>query len=353
MLADDPEAPTTIDEALRVPAADGRPGRGLGDDRRRTRSRAPTRGDRLGATEEGRGRRPGAQAGVELAARLAGALGDRQLARRDGSAARLLLPRDRPADRPHGPGIKAQGVAVPGLAMYILIGRTPELRLEPDLGRPRRPRRLRRGALRARTARAPTRDSTHYLFEGECRPFERFNAGLLNGEPLTYDVSVHGPVFATATVDGEPYALSRRRSTFGRDGAEPRRPQGHDRGRGDDAEAASGRPPNKFGFTFNWAYVSRKKTAFFTLRPPARARPRARPPPADARDRQVRVDAATSAATSIRTTSAARTACCSTGTTVGARVHARRRRAVRLGAAGRAVRPVAARRPGSPTTSAS
>ena len=25
----------------------------------------------------------------------------------------------------HGPGIKAQGAAVPGLAMYILIGRTP------------------------------------------------------------------------------------------------------------------------------------------------------------------------------------------------------------------------------------
>ena len=28
---------------------------------------------------------------------------------------------------------------------------------------------------------------------------------------------MHGPVFATATVDGEPYALSRKRSTFGRD----------------------------------------------------------------------------------------------------------------------------------------
>ena len=63
----------------------------------------------------------------------------------------------------------------------------------------------------------PTRASTHYLYKGDCRPFEEFNAGLLAGTPLRYHVSVHGPVFGTATVDGEPYALSRKRSTFGRD----------------------------------------------------------------------------------------------------------------------------------------
>ncbi len=34
---------------------------------------------------------------------------------------------------------------------------------------------------------------------------------------MIYNTSIHGNVFATATVNGKPYALSRRRSTFGRD----------------------------------------------------------------------------------------------------------------------------------------
>ncbi|HEX5095805.1 MAG TPA: penicillin acylase family protein, partial [Acidimicrobiia bacterium] len=116
-----------------------------------------------------------------------------------------------------GPGYEAQGAAVPGMAMYILIGRThdyawsltsanhdvrdvfAEQLCEPD-------------------GSAPTRASDHYLFDGECRPFVEFDAGLLNGTPLRYPTSVHGPVIGTATVQGAPYALTRKRSTFGRDG---------------------------------------------------------------------------------------------------------------------------------------
>ena len=51
---------------------------------------------------------------------------------------------------------------------------------------------------------APTRASSHYLYKGECRPLEDVNAGLLNGTPLRYKSSVHGNVFATATIDGKP-----------------------------------------------------------------------------------------------------------------------------------------------------
>ena len=79
-----------------------------------------------------------------------------------------------------GPGIEAQGVGVPGLSMYLLIGRTQdyawsltsashdvrdvfaEVLCEPD------------GA-------EPTRDSLHYEFDGVCTPFNIFNAGELNG----------------------------------------------------------------------------------------------------------------------------------------------------------------------------
>ena len=64
----------------------------------------------------------------------------------------------------------------------------------------------------------PTRASDHYLFQGMCRPFETFDAGTLNGTPILYPLSVHGPVIGTATSNGQPVALTRQRSTFGRDG---------------------------------------------------------------------------------------------------------------------------------------
>lgn len=162
----------------------------------------------------------------------------------------------------HGPGINAQGAAVPGLAMYILIGRTQnyawsltsaghdvrdvyaEKLCEPDGSK-------------------PTRDSSHYLYKGKCKAFEDFNAGELEGEPITYPVSVHGPVFATATVKGKPYALSRRRSTFGRDALNLAALHDMTGGKAKTPKKFW-KTANKFGFTFNWAYVSRKSTAYFT-----------------------------------------------------------------------------------------
>ena len=162
----------------------------------------------------------------------------------------------------HGPGIKAQGAAVPGLAMYILIGRTQnyawsltsaghdvrdvfaEKLCEPD-------------------GSAPSRDSTHYLYKGDCKAFKPFDAGTLNGDPVAYDTTVHGPVFATATVNGKPYALSRQRSTFGRDALNLGALKGMTEG---DASTPKKfwNTANKFGFTFNWAYTSRGKTAYFS-----------------------------------------------------------------------------------------
>jgi acyl-homoserine lactone acylase PvdQ len=171
----------------------------------------------------------------------------------------------------HGPGIKAQGAAVPGLAMYILIGRTQnyawsltsaghdvrdvyaERLCEPD-------------------GSQPTRASKHYRFNGECRAFEDFDAGVLQGKPLRFQRSVHGPVIGTATVDGRPYALSRKRSTFGRDALNLAALK-------DMTEGKASNPrrfwtaANQFGFTFNWGYVSRRTTSFFSSgRLPRRAR---------------------------------------------------------------------------------
>lgn len=160
-----------------------------------------------------------------------------------------------------GPGIEAQGAAVPGLAMYMLIGRTrdyawsltsanqdvrdvyAEVLCEPD-------------------GSAPTRESGHYEYEGECVPFEQFDAGTLGGVPIVYPTSVHGPVIGTATVDGAPVALTSRRSTFGRDALNLAALKDMTEGDAATPEAFF-ESANKFGFTFNWGYANRDGIGYF------------------------------------------------------------------------------------------
>lgn len=160
-----------------------------------------------------------------------------------------------------GPGIEAQGIAVPGLAMYMLIGRTRdyawsltsatqdvrdvfvEVLCEPD-------------------GSAPTRESGYYEHDGECVPFEQFEAGTLGGVPVRYPVSVHGPVIGTATSEGRPVALTSKRSTFGRDGLNLGALKDMTEGDADTAEAFFD-VANKFGFTFNWGYANRDGIAYF------------------------------------------------------------------------------------------
>jgi acyl-homoserine lactone acylase PvdQ len=162
----------------------------------------------------------------------------------------------------HCPGVSAQGVGVPGLAMYILIGRTQDYAWSlTSAGHDVRD--VYAEQLCEPDASPPTRASTHYLFNGVCQAFDSFNAGTLNRVPLVYNVSVHGPVFATATVGGQPYALSRRRSTFGRDGLNLVALKDMTEGKAT-SPSRFWRTANEFGFTFNWAYVSRKATAYFS-----------------------------------------------------------------------------------------
>ena len=162
----------------------------------------------------------------------------------------------------HGPGIKAQGVAVPGLAMYILIGRTQNYAWSLTSAN-HDVRDVFAEQLCNPDGSAPTRASTHYLFKGQCRAFEEFNAGLLNGTPLRYRISVHGPVIGTATVGGKPYALARKRSTFGRDALNLGALKDLTEGKATSPDRFYS-AANQFGFTFNWAYVSRKATAYFS-----------------------------------------------------------------------------------------
>ena len=58
---------------------------------------------------------------------------------------------------------------------------------------------------------------TMYRYKGECRPMEEFDAGTLDGEPVSFMRTVHGPVVAYATVKGERVAISSQRSSYGED----------------------------------------------------------------------------------------------------------------------------------------
>ncbi len=162
-----------------------------------------------------------------------------------------------------GPGIKAHGAAVPGLGMYLLLGRTPNYAWSlTSASNDVRDQFLER--LCNPDGSPATRDSVHYMFKGRCRAMGRFNAGVLDGDtPLTYRTTVHGPVHGTALVDGKPYAISMARSTFGRDGLNLMALKHMTEG---DARTPRDfwRIANQFEFTFNWGYVSRRHNAFFS-----------------------------------------------------------------------------------------
>jgi acyl-homoserine lactone acylase PvdQ len=172
----------------------------------------------------------------------------------------------------HYPGApNAQGIAVPGLAMYILIGRTNNYAWSlTSAGHDVRD--VFAEKLCNPDGSAPTRASTHYVYKGRCRALRNFDAGQLDGKALRFKTSVHGPVIGTATVGGKPYALARKRSTFGRDGLNLAALHDMTAGKASTPEKFW-KTANQFEFTFNWAYASRKATAYFTSgRLPKRAR---------------------------------------------------------------------------------
>jgi acyl-homoserine lactone acylase PvdQ len=160
-----------------------------------------------------------------------------------------------------GPGIEAQGAAVPGLAMYILVGRTENYAWSLTSAN-QDVRDVFAEVLCNPDGSSPTRDSGFYEYNGECIPFETFDAGTLGDVPIRYPVSVHGPVIGTALSEGIPVALTRKRSTFGRDGLNLAALKDMTEGDADTPEAFF-EVANKFGFTFNWGYANRDGIGYF------------------------------------------------------------------------------------------
>jgi acyl-homoserine lactone acylase PvdQ len=109
-----------------------------------------------------------------------------------------------------GPGIHARGSTSAPFPGYILIGRNQDSAWS-----------LTSAGLDIIDTYAETLcggSDTKYMFDGRCRDMDRFDAGTLNGTtPISFYRTVHGPVIGYATVGGTRVALSRKRSSYGRD----------------------------------------------------------------------------------------------------------------------------------------
>ena len=109
----------------------------------------------------------------------------------------------------HAPGLDWRGATSAPFPGYLLIGRGPDF------------------ATTLTSASGDVVDeyaetlcghsTTKYLFKGQCRSMEHFDAGTLNGKTVAFNMTVHGPVVGYARVHGRMVAISSKRSSYGKD----------------------------------------------------------------------------------------------------------------------------------------
>ncbi|MEA2405654.1 MAG: hypothetical protein QOE08_2301 [Thermoleophilaceae bacterium] len=173
----------------------------------------------------------------------------------------------------HAPGIDARGASFPGVNLYVQLGRGPDYSwsatsagqdntdtfavdlCEPD-GKP------------------ATLASSHYMFRGQCLPFEpivRNNSWTPSAadqtppgsETLTALRTKLGIVAARSTVKGKPVAFTRLRSTYMHEVDSA--PGFADFNNPDKmgGPAAFQRAASKIGYTFNWLYTDDHNISYF------------------------------------------------------------------------------------------
>ncbi len=110
----------------------------------------------------------------------------------------------------HAPGLQWRGATSAPFPGYVLIGRGPDFASFAGTAAT--------GDVIDQFAEKLCGGSDQmYQYKGQCRSMGTFNAGTLNGEPVTFRTTVHGPVAGYATVDGKKVAISSQRSSYGKD----------------------------------------------------------------------------------------------------------------------------------------
>lgn len=102
-----------------------------------------------------------------------------------------------------------------------------------------------------------------YRYNGKCRSMERINAGTLNGDPVSYLQTVHGPVVGWATTNGKKVAISSKRSSFGKDVLDQLFFRRLSTGQVDSVKSFY-RAASKTPQTFNSFYIDHRNVAEFT-----------------------------------------------------------------------------------------
>jgi acyl-homoserine lactone acylase PvdQ len=169
-----------------------------------------------------------------------------------------------------GGGMKARGVAPLGTP-YIVLGRGRSYAWSATAGGSDNTD-VRAELLCEPGGGAPSIMSTHYMYDGQCTPmFQRTDTWCsgdgtfcsTNPDNITATVerTVHGIVFARATVGGAPVALARERATFFREGENAiafTKINRRTRTAKSFARAISAAPGS-----FNWLYVNQDDISFF------------------------------------------------------------------------------------------
>ena len=157
-----------------------------------------------------------------------------------------------------GAGFAARGAVFPGVP-FVLVGRGPDF------------------AWSATSSQADNvdlfvetlcDDDRHVVYRGQCEPMRRFVAGTLKapGQPerqIAFYETAHGPVLGYATVAGKRVAISKQRSTRGREILSARAFYELNTARVDSAQSFL-RTMNAVEFGLNWFYADNRDIAFFS-----------------------------------------------------------------------------------------
>ncbi|HKG34923.1 MAG TPA: penicillin acylase family protein, partial [Solirubrobacterales bacterium] len=109
----------------------------------------------------------------------------------------------------HAPHLHWRGATSAPFPGYLLIGRTPRFATTLTSAG---------GDIIDQYAETLCGGSTErYVYKGRCRPMGHFDAGTLDGKPVSFLTTVHGPVQGYAKAHGRWVAISSKRSSRGKD----------------------------------------------------------------------------------------------------------------------------------------